>query len=62
MEKGVIKIDKDAIERVANISYKFVDSAWFMATSLSNLIDNLTEGIPKIKYTDYDSWIWKFQG
>ena len=26
---------------------------------LSNLIDNLTEGIVKIKCKDYDSWIWK---
>ena len=28
---------------------KFIDSASFMATSLSNLADNLTEGIHKIK-------------
>ena len=36
---------------VVTISYKikFIDSATFMATSLSNLVDNLTEGIYKIK-------------
>ena len=28
---------------------KFIDSARFMASSLSNLGNNLTEGIPKIK-------------
>ena len=28
---------------------KFIDSARFMATSLSNLADNLKEGIHKIK-------------
>ena len=31
---------------------KFIDSASFMATSLSNLIDNLTVGIHKIKCKD----------
>ena len=42
---------KDDNESVVTISYKikFIDSAKFMATSLWNLVDNLTEGIPKIK-------------
>ena len=36
------------------ISYKikFIDSVRFMGTSLSNLVDNLTEGIHKIKCKD----------
>ena len=33
---------------------KFIDSAKFMARSLSNLVDNLAEGIHKIKYKDCD--------
>ena len=45
------KIDKEGNESVATISYKlkFIDSARFMATSLSNLVDNLKEGIHKVK-------------
>ena len=33
------------------MSYKinFIDSARFMASSLSNLVDNLTEGVHEIK-------------
>ena len=51
IEKVVTKIDKDGNESVATTSYKieFIDSGKFMATSLSNLADNLTEGIHKIK-------------
>ena len=33
---------------------KLIDSARFMETSLSNLVDNLMEGIHKIKCKDYD--------
>ena len=42
------------IKPVVTIAYgmKFIDSASFMATSLSNLIDNLTVGIHKIKCKD----------
>ena len=41
IEKEVTKIDKDENESVVTISYKikFIDSARFMATSLSNLVD-----------------------
>ena len=51
IEKEVTKIDKDGNERVVTMSYKikFIDSARFMTTSLSNLVDNLAEGIHKIK-------------
>ena len=50
-EKEVTKVDKDGNESVVTISYKikFIDSARFMASSLSNLVDNLAEGIPEIK-------------
>ena len=51
IEKEVTKTDKDGNKSVITISYKitFFDSARFMASSLSNLVDNLIEGIHKIK-------------
>ena len=54
MENEVTKIDKDGNESVATMSFKIksIDSARFIATSLSNLVDNLTEGILKIKCKD----------
>ena len=36
---------------------KFIDSAKFTATSLPNLVDNLTEGIHKIKSKDCDCFL-----
>ena len=50
-EKEVTNIDKYGNESIVNISYKikFIDSARFMAISLSNLVDNLAEVIQKIK-------------
>ena len=45
IEKQVTEIDKDGHESVVTISYKikFIDSARFLATSLSSLVDNITE-------------------
>ena len=42
IEKQIIKTDDDDNENVVAISYKvkFIDCARFMATSLSNLVDN----------------------
>ena len=48
----MIKIDKDGNKSV--IKMKFIDSLRFMATSLSNLVHNLTEGIHKMKCKDCD--------
>ena len=50
---------KDGNERVVTISYKikFIDSARFMTTSLSSLVDNLSEGIHKIKCKDCDCFL-----
>ena len=47
----MIKIKKNRQEITKNISYilQIIDSARFMATSLSNLVSNLPEGIHKIK-------------
>ena len=57
--KEVTNIDKDGNESVVTISYKIklIDSARFMASALSNHVDNLTEGIQKIKCRDCDSFL-----
>ena len=51
IEKEVTRIDKKGEEITKNISYilQFIDSARFMASSLSNLVNNLSEGIHRIK-------------
>ena len=48
----VTRIDKNGEEIRKNISYtlQFIDSARFMASSLSKLVNNLSEGIHKFKY------------
>ena len=47
----MIRIDKTGEEIIKTISYRlqFIDSAKFTASSLSNLVNNLAEGIQKIK-------------
>ena len=51
IEKEVMRIDKNGEEITKNISYisQFIDSARFMASSLSNLANNLSEGLPRIQ-------------
>ena len=51
MEKEVTRIDKNGEEITKTISYilQFIDSARFMATLLSNLVNNLSEGTHTIK-------------
>ena len=51
VKREIEKIDKDGNESVETISYKIIiiDSMRFNATSLSKLVDNLTEGIHQIK-------------
>ena len=51
IEKEVTRIDKNGEEITKNISYilQFIDSTRFMASSLSNLVNNLSEGIHRIK-------------
>ena len=50
IEKEVTRMDKNG-EVTKNISYvlQFIDSLRFMASSLSNLANNLAEGIHRIK-------------
>ena len=59
IEKEVTEIDKVGNESVVTISYKikFINSATFMATSLSNLVGNLTEGMQKLKCKDCDCFL-----
>ena len=51
IEKEVTRIDKNGEEITKNISYilQFIDSARFMASSLSNLVNTLSQGIHRIK-------------
>ena len=59
IEKEVANIDKDGNESVVTISYriKFIDSTRFIASSLPNFGDNLTEGVHKIKCKDCDCFL-----
>ena len=54
--KGGYKTDKEGNKAVGTISYKrkFIDSIRFMATSLTKLVDNLSEEIHKIKCKECD--------
>ena len=56
VKKEITKIDKDGNKTVVTISHKLklINSTRFMTTSLSNLVDSLTEGIHKIKCKDCD--------
>ena len=58
-KKDITKIDKDVNEGVTSMSYKIklIDSAIFMASSSSYLVDNLAEGIHKIKYKGCDCFL-----
>ena len=51
IEKEVTRIDKNGEEITKNISYilQFIDSARFMASSLSNFVYNLSDGVHRIK-------------
>ena len=48
----VTRIDKNGEETIKNICYilQFIDSARFMVSSLSNLVNHLSEGIHGIKF------------
>ena len=49
--RKIKRIDKNGKETTKTISYRlqFIDSTRFIASSLSNLVDNLVEGIHKTK-------------
>ena len=51
VQKEVSRIDKNGEEITKTVSYRlqFIDSAIFMASSLSSLVNNVAEGIYKVK-------------
>ena len=53
-KKEVMKIDKDGEKSVKTMSYKIkiFDSMRFTVTSLTKVVNNLSEGIHKIKCKD----------
>ena len=57
IKKETTKKDKNGNDQTAKISYKikFVDSCRFMSTSLSNLVSNLSEGLPNDRCVDCKS-------
>ena len=59
IKKEIPKIDKDGNASIVTISYKvkFIGSARFMTTSLSNLVDNLAEVVHGIKCKNCDCFL-----
>ena len=57
--KKMTKFDNDGNESVETISYKikFINNAKFIASSLSNLVDNVAKGIDKINCKDCDCFL-----
>ena len=57
IKQETIKRDKDGDDEIREILYKieFIDSFRFMSTSLSNLVNNLSEGVHNDKCTDCKS-------
>ena len=53
MKKEVTKTDKDGNDKIMKISYKvkLIDSFRFLSSSLSSLVDNLSEGLHSDKCT-----------
>ena len=59
IKKETIKINKDGKYETIEILYKikFINGFRFMSTSLSNLANNLSEGVHNDKYTDCKSYL-----
>ena len=57
IKKETTKKDKNGNDEITKISYKikFIDSYRFMSASLSNLVNNLSEGVHVDKCTDFKS-------
>ena len=54
IKKEITKKDKDGNDKAKKLSHKikFIDSFRFMSTSLSNLVNNLPDGVHNDKCTD----------
>ena len=59
IKKEITKKDKDGNDKTTKVSYKikFIDSYKFMSTSLSNLANNLSDGVQNDKCTDCKSYL-----
>ena len=59
IKKEITKTDKDGNDKITKISYKmkFIDSFRFVSSSLSNLVDNLSEGLHSDECTDCKSYL-----
>ena len=59
IKKKIIKLDKKGNETFETTSYKTksIDTIRFLATLLSNLVDNLTEGINKSRCKNYNYFL-----
>ena len=57
IKKEIAKKDKDGNDKITKISYKitFIDSYRFNSSSLSNLVDNLSEGVYNCRCIDCKS-------
>ena len=57
IKKEITKKDKDGNDKTTKVSYKikFIDSFRFMSKSLSNLVDNLSEGLHNDRCIDCES-------
>ena len=57
IKKEITETDKDGNDKIIKISYKikFIDSLRFMSSSLSNFVDNLSEGLLSDECTDCKS-------
>ena len=59
IKKEITKIDKDGNDKIMKISRKirFIGNFRFMSTSLSSLVDNLSDGRHGYKCTDCESFL-----
>ena len=57
IKEEIKKIDKDGNDKIMKISYKikFIDNSRFKSSSLSSLVDNLSEGLHSDKCTNCKS-------
>ena len=59
IKKEITKKDTNGNDKITKISYKtkFIDSFRFMSTSLSNIVDNLSEGLHNDECKDRKSYL-----
>ena len=57
IKREITKKDKDGNDKTTKVSYKlkFIDSYRFMSSSISNLVDNLSDGLHNDRCIDCKS-------